>query len=222
VVLTIRFQPHRHAAERRNCQADNQLEVAQGGAPSARNRENGSARPEQSGRGPGGQGGILADVPRTSSGLGQCVQNQTIAGRSVLSGLFLVAASGWVIRPELLRALRGEQSDDIALIESVLAVIRQHYADSLGERDLRLRAVEGILRNLPDNYSALLADGELKGYRELLEGTSGDVGLRLLDGPLGLSVGEVMPGSPAALRGIRPGDRILTIEDAPTLSWSAG
>ncbi|HEV8600344.1 MAG TPA: S41 family peptidase [Gemmatimonadales bacterium] len=138
-----------------------------------------------------------------------------------LSGLFVVAASGWVVRPELLRALRGEPSADIALIESVLAVIRQHYADSLGERDLRLRAVEGILRNLPDNYSALLADGELKGYRELLEGTSGDVGLRLLDGPLGLSVGEVLPGSPGALRGIRPGDRLLTIEDAPTLGWSS-
>jgi carboxyl-terminal processing protease len=138
-----------------------------------------------------------------------------------LSGLFLVAASGWVVRPELVRALRGEPNADVALIENVLSIIRQHYADSLGERDLRLRAVEGILRNLPDNYSALLADGELKGYRELLEGTSGDVGLRLLDGPLGLSVGEVMPGSPAAVHGIGSGDRILAIEDAPTLGWSS-
>jgi carboxyl-terminal processing protease len=138
-----------------------------------------------------------------------------------LSGLFLAAASGWVIRPELLRALRGEPNADVALIENVLGIIRQHYADSLGERDLRLRAVEGILRSLPDNYSALLADGELKGYRELLEGTSGDVGLQLLDGPLGLSVGEVLPGSPAAVHGVRSGDRILSIEDAPTLGWSS-
>ena len=139
----------------------------------------------------------------------------------VLVVLFLAAASGWVIRPELVRALRGTSSPDVELIENVLAIIRQHYADSLGDRDLRLRAVEGILRNLPDNYSSLLVDGELKGYRELLEGTSGSVGLQLLDGPLGLAVAEVLPGSPAMLHGIGPGDRILAIEDAPTLGWSA-
>ncbi|HEV8613312.1 MAG TPA: PDZ domain-containing protein, partial [Gemmatimonadales bacterium] len=135
--------------------------------------------------------------------------------------LFLMAGSGWFMRPELVRALRGERSRDEAMIENVLDIIRQHYADSLGEHDLRLRAVEGILRNLPDNYSSLLVDGELRGYKELLKGTAGDVGLRLLDGPLGLSVEEVAPESPAALRGIRPGDRVLTIEDAPTLGWSA-
>ena len=167
-------------------------------------------------------GGILAYGSRELVGVAvmRPKTRRLLLGVS-LGGLFLAAASGWVVRPELLRALRGEQNADLALIESVLAVIRTHYADSLGERDLRLRAVEGILRNLPDNYSALLADGELRGYRELLEGTSGDVGLRLLDGPLGLSVGEVMPASPGAVRGIRPGDRILTIEDAPTLGWSS-
>lgn len=135
--------------------------------------------------------------------------------------LFLGAASGWVLRPDLLRALLGRPSGDDALVEDVLAIIRRHYADSLGERDLRLRAVEGILRSLPDRYSSLLTEGELKGYSDLLEGSSGDVGLRLLDGPLGLTVEEVGAGSPAEERGIRPGDRILAIEDAPAQGWSA-
>ncbi|MGQ0702973.1 MAG: S41 family peptidase [Gemmatimonadales bacterium] len=143
-------------------------------------------------------------------------------GRAALLALaFLAAASGWVLRPDLIRALRGQPTADDALIASVLAVIREHYADSLGERDLRLRAVEGILRSLPDKYSSLLREGELKGYTEILEGTSGDVGIRLLEGPLGLVVQEVAAGSPAGLRGIRSGDRILAIEDAPALGWSA-
>ena len=139
---------------------------------------------------------------------------------AVLCLLFAAAASGWVLRPDLVRALRGHSGDE-ALVENVLAIIRRHYADSLGERDLRLRAVEGILRSLPDRYSSLLTQGELKGYSELLEGSSGDVGLRLLDGPLGLTVEEVGPGSPAEGRGIRPGDRILAIEDAVARGWSA-
>ena len=140
---------------------------------------------------------------------------------ALLSLAFLVAASGWLLRPDLIRAIRGHPTGDDALVENVLAIIREHYADSLGERDLRLRAVEGILRSLPDKYSSLLTEGELKGYRELLEGSAGDVGLRLLDGPLGLTVEEVGDGSPSALRGIRPGDRVLAVEDAPTRGWSA-
>ncbi len=135
--------------------------------------------------------------------------------------LFVVAASGWVLRPDLVRALRGRPTGDDALVERVLAIIRQHYADSLGERDLRLRAIEGILRSLPDKYSSLLTEGELKGYTDLLEGSAGDVGLRLLDGPLGLTVEEVGSGSPAEDHGFRPGDRVLAIEDAPARSWSA-
>jgi carboxyl-terminal processing protease len=134
---------------------------------------------------------------------------------------FLLAGSGWVLRPDLIRAIRGHPTGDDALVDNVLAIIREHYADSLGERDLRLRAVEGILRSLPDKYSSLLSEGELKGYSELLEGSAGDVGLRLLDGPLGLTVGEVGRGSPSEERGIRPGDRVLAIEDAPTRGWSA-
>lgn len=140
---------------------------------------------------------------------------------ALLSLAFLVAGSGWLLRPELIRAIRGQSAGDDALVENVLAIIREHYADSLGERDLRLRAVEGILRSLPDKYSSLLTEGELGGYRELLEGSAGDVGLRLLDGPLGLTVEEVGEGSPSDLRGVRPGDRVLAIEDAPTQGWSA-
>jgi carboxyl-terminal processing protease len=140
---------------------------------------------------------------------------------ALLSLAFVAAGSGWVLRPDLIRAIRGRPVGDDALVENVLGIIREHYADSLGERDLRLRAVEGILRSLPDKYSSLLTEGELKGYRELLEGSAGDVGLRLLDGPLGLTVEEVGAGSPAAQRGVRPGDRVLSIEDAPTRGWSA-
>src|ERR1041384_88223 len=140
---------------------------------------------------------------------------------ALITGFVLVAASGWIFPPGVIRALRGDHSPEDALIEGVLGIIRQHYADSLDERDLRLRAVEGILRSLPDRYSTLLVDDQLKSYQDLLEGTSGDVGVGFVDGPLGLTVGEVLPGSPAAARGVRPGDRVLAIEDAPTDDWSA-
>jgi carboxyl-terminal processing protease len=133
----------------------------------------------------------------------------------------LVAGSGWMLRPEMLRSLRGERTDNERLVADVLAIIRQHYADSLPDEELGLRAVEGILRNLPDTYSSLMLDHDLRGYRDLLAGTSGAVGVRLLDGPLGLTVAEVAPGSPADAKGIRMGQRVLAIEDASVAGWSA-
>ena len=133
----------------------------------------------------------------------------------------LVAGSGWVLRPEMLRGLRGERTDNERLVADLLAIIRQHYADSLPDEELGLRAVEGILRNLPDTYSTLMLDHDLRGYRDLLAGTSGDVGVRLLDGPLGLTVAEVASGSPAEVKGIRMGQRVLAIEDASVAGWSA-
>lgn len=137
------------------------------------------------------------------------------AGAYVL--LLAAAGSGWFIRPEIIRELRRPATP---LVDDVLELIRTHYADSLGEDDLRMRAVTGILRSLPDPYASVLATGDLKGYRDLLEGASGDAGLRLLEGPLGLTVGEVVSGSPAERAGIRPGDRVLRIEQVDAGDWS--
>jgi carboxyl-terminal processing protease len=134
--------------------------------------------------------------------------------------LFVVAGSGWFLRPEMLRELKQLREPESPLVNDVLELIRRHYADSLGEEDLRLRAVTGILRSLPDPYASLLASGDLKGYHDLLEGSSGDAGLRLLDGPLGLTVGEVVSGSPADKAGIRPGDRVLRVDQVQAARWS--
>src|ERR1051326_5627192 len=100
---------------------------------------------------------------------------------ALITGFVLVAASGWIFRPGVIRALRGDHSPEDALIEGVLGIIRQHYADSLAERDLRLPAVEGMLRSPPGRYSTLLVDDQLKSYQDLLEGTSGDVGVVALE-----------------------------------------
>src|ERR1041384_2317836 len=95
---------------------------------------------------------------------------------ALITGFVLVAASGWIFRPGAIRALRGDHSPEDALIEGVLGIIRQHYADSLDERDLRLRAVEGILRSLPDRYSTLLVGDQPTSYQAPPEGAAGGGG----------------------------------------------
>jgi carboxyl-terminal processing protease len=135
--------------------------------------------------------------------------------------LLTVAGSGWFVRPEVLRELKQLREPDSPLVNDVLELIRRHYADSLGEEDLRMRAVKGILHSLPDPYASLLAAGDLKGYRDLLEGSSGDAGIRLLDGPLGPTVGEVVSRSPADRAGIRPGDRVIRVDRVDAIGWSA-
>lgn len=148
-------------------------------------------------------------------------RTRRILRASLLAALFAVAASGWFVRPELLREFRQWRTPSTPLVDDVLELIRRHYADSLGEDDLRFRAVTGILRSLPDPYASLLASGDLKGYRDLLEGSSGDVGLRLLEGPLGLTVAEVIPGSPSHRTGVRSGDRVLGVHGLSVIGWTA-
>src|SRR5439155_826084 len=150
----------------------------------------------------------------------QFLPRHRLLRRTLIGAAFLVAARGWFLRPELVRELR-RPNPQAPMVEDVLELIRLHYADSLGDDDLSFRAVKGILRSLPDPYSTLLASGDLKRYRDLLEGTAGEAGLVLLEGPLGLTVGEVVPRSPAAEKGIRAGDRLLEIEGARTEAWTA-
>ena len=151
----------------------------------------------------------------------QFLPRHRLLRRTLIGAAFLVAASGWFLRPELVRELR-RPNPQAPMVEDVLELIRLHYADSLGDDDLSFRAVKGILRSLPDPYSTLLASGDLKRYRDLLEGTAGEAGLVLLEGPLGLTVGEVVPRSPAAEKGIRAGDRLLEIEGARTAAGPGG
>ncbi|HET6412164.1 MAG TPA: S41 family peptidase [Anaeromyxobacter sp.] len=97
----------------------------------------------------------------------------------------------------------------------VLADIENSYVEEVGEQDLIYGAIEGMVARL-DPHSAFYRP---EAYRQVREETSGifdGVGLEVTIEDGALTVIAPMADSPADHAGIRPGDRIVTIDGVPT------
>jgi carboxyl-terminal processing protease len=98
------------------------------------------------------------------------------------------------------------------LLSTALDSVRVNFLDSLPERELLRRAVSGMLRELNDPYAALLERDGVTAYRGTLRGESQNLGLVLRLGRANVVVRRVVPGSPAALAGLRAGDEVLLVD----------
>lgn len=72
--------------------------------------------------------------------------------------------------------------------------------------------------NLLDIYSCYLTPQQLREILSQIEGNFVGLGVELRGEEGGLTIVRVIPGSPAAAAGLRPGDRILAVGDQPTAS----
>lgn len=132
----------------------------------------------------------------------------------VAGGMAAAFAGGrWVERRE---AERRNEWADARLLSSAVDSVRVHALDSLPSDELIRRAVAGMLRELHDPYAALLRPDGYERYRGSLQGEGKGLGLQLRRAADGATVASVVPGSPAALAGVRAGDRILLVDGVPT------
>ena len=104
---------------------------------------------------------------------------------------------------------------DGKLLSSAIDSVRANALDSLPTDELLRRAVSGMLRELHDPYAALLKPDSYQRYRGSLQGEGRGLGLTLRRQLGVVSVVRVAPNSPAASGGVRPGDRILTVNNFP-------
>jgi carboxyl-terminal processing protease len=101
------------------------------------------------------------------------------------------------------------------VFSDVLAHVENGYVEEVDERELVYGAIDGMMARLDPHSSFMRADV----YRQMRDETTGEFdGLGL---ELSVSAGEVTVISPVAespgeRAGIRPGDRILSIDGAPT------
>ena len=120
------------------------------------------------------------------------------------------------------RSERDDRWQREPLLSTAIDSVRANFLDSLPEDVLIRRAVQGMLTELGDPYGALLDGAGRASYRGSLQGESHELGFTLRPRSDGLLVRRVERGSPAAQAGVRPGDVVVTIADAPALaSWSA-
>lgn len=140
---------------------------------------------------------------------------------AIAGALALAYVAGTMV--ERRRAQREAEWQGARLLSQAIDSVRVNALDSLPSEELIRRAVSGMLRELHDPYAALLRADGVEQWRGTLLGEGHGLGLTLRREADAASVVRVAPGSPAMTAGLRPGDRILTVDGEPVLKrWRGG
>lgn len=115
---------------------------------------------------------------------------------------------------------RHAPQDGAELLNEVLQLVGERYVDTLQASDVYEKAARGLVRELNDPYSELLAPSDLKQFNSRTGGRYGGVGMQIENQQGQITVSTVFPNTPAEAAGIMPGDRIVQVDTASTRGMS--
>src|SRR5450759_1312247 len=102
------------------------------------------------------------------------------------------------------------------LFDQVLSIVANRYVDSLQGSALFEKAATGLVRELNDPYSELLAPKANEDFNRSVGGRYGGVGMLLEEqkntGPIRVVVNRVFPHTPAEEGGVLKGDQIVRVD----------
>jgi len=131
-----------------------------------------------------------------------------------------LASGAWMVRPAPAAAPGASAYAKARVFEEALTLLRAHAVDTLNEGDLYLQATEGVVKSLHDPWAALLVGDTYDRFKARLDGLATGVGLDVETRGGWPCVARTMAGSPARRAGLRPGDRLLAVNDSATEGWS--
>jgi carboxyl-terminal processing protease len=106
------------------------------------------------------------------------------------------------------------------LFDQVLAIVASRYVDSLQSPEVFEKAAKGLVRELNDPYSELLAPRQSEEFNRSTGGRYGGVGMLLEEQKVGagtsIVVSRIFPHTPAEDGGVHEGDRIVRVDSFPT------
>jgi carboxyl-terminal processing protease len=106
------------------------------------------------------------------------------------------------------------------LFDQVVSIVANKYVDSLQGADIYEKAAHGLVRELNDPYSELLAPKQNEEFNRAVGGRYGGVGMLLEEQKTPTSttvvVSRVFPNTPAEMGGVREGDRIIQVDSLST------
>src|SRR5690349_9112695 len=114
------------------------------------------------------------------------------------------------------RVMRGGQ----ALLDQVLQLVGERYVDTLDAGQLYEKAARGLVKELNDPYSELLAPKELKAFTTNTGGRYGGIGMQIEPQQNQIVIAKVFPNTPAEAAGVREGDRIVQIDTLHVGNWT--
>ncbi|MGV6861649.1 MAG: S41 family peptidase [Putridiphycobacter sp.] len=109
--------------------------------------------------------------------------------------------------------LNSETAQTTSKYNTILELIEDRYVDSVDHNLLIESSIEGMIQKL-DPHSQYIPPVELESVNEQLQGNFGGVGIRFLIHEDTLVATHVLPDSPSELAGMKPGDRIIQVDDS--------
>jgi carboxyl-terminal processing protease len=114
---------------------------------------------------------------------------------------------------------RAEREGD-RLLDQVFSYVQDRFVDRVSTQDLYEKAARGLVEELNDPYSELLAPKDLKRFTQTTGGKYGGVGMQIEDQQGWITVSTVFPHTPAERQGVRVGDRIVLADSLAVRGWS--
>lgn len=108
------------------------------------------------------------------------------------------------------------------LLNEVRYIIESNYAGEIDPYLLEQGAIQGMIQALGDPYSEYLSPEKVKMYQKLLEEEYSGVGMVLAEENNIFTIQEVIPSSPAARQGIKPGGVLLKVDGKSVEGLSLG
>lgn len=106
------------------------------------------------------------------------------------------------------------------LFDQVLSIVSRQYVDTMAATDLMARAAKGLVKELHDPYTELLAPKESDEFARSTNGRYGGTGMLLAEEENNVvTVQRVFPNTPAEDAGVSEGDRIMAIGDSGATEW---
>jgi carboxyl-terminal processing protease len=134
-----------------------------------------------------------------------------------------VALFGLVLLPVLAGGFVTQQQearDGARLLDQVLQIVSGRFVDSVSAATLYEKAARGLVRELNDPYSVLLAPKELATFNAQTGGRYGGVGMEIGEVQGFVTVQRVFPHTPAEQAGVMEGDRIISVDTANARGWT--
>jgi carboxyl-terminal processing protease len=137
-------------------------------------------------------------------------RSRTAATTALL--LVPIAAGGFLLQEVPVR-------QSARLFDQVFSIVTDRYVDSVPAAVAYERAARGLVEQLDDPYSELLAPTAREEFARGTNGRYGGIGMLLEEIQGTVGVARVFPHTPAEEGGVREGDRIVAIGDSSTRDW---
>jgi carboxyl-terminal processing protease len=156
--------------------------------------------------------------------IARTMRRRPVLARFALVGAIAVAFFAGLGYDHVANAARRSATQPyrpLDVFSDVLAHIENSYVEDVDEKDLVYGAIDGMMSRL-DPHSVFMRPDLYKQMREDTTGEFDGLGLEVTSQDGEITVVSPVADSPGERAGIRPGDRIVSIDGAPTHDMSLG